>query len=135
MEARGARGTKMSPVFQPNVSLNEAIFNACDALCVLAGTERPVWGVDSLTQTEKKGAAAIVALQAAGIPTPAEIAALTAALAAEVAARIAADTVLTDDLDDEIAARIAADANLQAQITACCSGGGGGDSVLTWMNL
>lgn len=56
----------MSGVFQPSVSLNQAIFNACDALAVLAGTERPIAGVDPIWQIEKKGCAAIVAYQGSG---------------------------------------------------------------------
>jgi len=80
----------MPAVFQPTVSLNTAIFNACDALCILAGTERPVSGFDNLSQIEKKGCAAIVALQIGGvIPTPASIQAMINASIATFAMTLA----------------------------------------------
>lgn len=68
----------MPAVFQPSVPVNQAIFNACDSLCLMAGTERPIAGFDSLTQIEKKGCAAIVAIQQSGgfIPTPAAVQAI-----------------------------------------------------------
>lgn len=68
----------MAGIFQPNVSLDEAIFNACDALCIMAGTERPIRGVDPLAQVEKKGCAAVQALNSAGVPSDAVVAAIAA---------------------------------------------------------
>jgi hypothetical protein len=56
----------MAEPFQPNVSLNTAIFNACDALCILTGSERPVLGVDPIWQIQKKGCAAVVNLNLFG---------------------------------------------------------------------
>lgn len=70
----------MSGVFQPTVPLYLAVFRACDALCVMAGTERPILDVDPDWQVQKKGCAAVVALQLAGVPTSAVIAAIQARL-------------------------------------------------------
>lgn len=56
----------MADIFQPNVTLDRAIFNACDALCVLAGTQRPVFGVEPIWQIQKRGCAAVQLLQSGG---------------------------------------------------------------------
>lgn len=66
----------MQPVFEPNKPEYKAIFEACYALAKMAGTTLPNINTDASWQIHKKGCAAIVALQIAGIPTDAIIAQL-----------------------------------------------------------
>ncbi len=57
----------MAQVFQPDVPLNTAIFNCCDALCVAAGTQRPDQEMEPIWQIEKRGLNALGLIANAGI--------------------------------------------------------------------
>lgn len=76
----------MSIPFQPTVPLNRAIYNACSALCEMAGTELPDINLEAEWQIIKRGCDAIQKLQLAGVGTvtQAELDALSAALYAAI---------------------------------------------------
>jgi Right handed beta helix region len=89
----------MTPPFQPTVTLDRAVFNACYALCQMAGTQLPDDTKESTPQIQKRGCDAIQVLQAAGIPNSAAVTAQINAAIATLSASLA-PVAFTGDYDD-----------------------------------
>lgn len=116
-----------APPFEPNKPEYRAIYEACYSLAQMAGTSLPNIDTDPDYQIRKKGCAAVVALQVAGIPTNAIIAGLTAQvdeLEVDVAEALVAALDAQHTADDALAAAASAQATADDALAYAISVGG-----------